>query len=213
MRREMALMLLPLMAAQGCASGGLSRQPMATGGGPADFEAVNRSLADQLATVELKSGQKAKDVEDVRMTAESTSWRDGDQVRTVPTAEVSRVTREVRRRLWSGLGWGILAGIPVGLLVASGQKNPGGEFSIASDQQVTTFVLVDLACGLAGMAISGALRQPRVVYAAAGAGPAAAASTAAAAASGSGSRHCRLAAGQAPPGSPALECAPAPAAP
>jgi hypothetical protein len=214
MRRELALMLLPLLVAQGCASGGLARQPMVTGGGTADFEAVNRSLADQLATVELKGGQKAKDVEDVRMTAESTSWRDGDQVRTVPTADVSRVTREVRRRLWSGLGWGVLAGIPVGLLVASGQKNTsGGFYYIASDQQVTAFVLVDLACGLAGMAISGALRQPRVVYVAAGAGAPGVPASTAAATSGSGSRHCRLAAGQPPPGSPAIECAPAPAAP
>jgi hypothetical protein len=211
MRREMALMLLPLVMAQGCASGGLARQPLATGGGPADFDAVNHSLADQLATVELKSGQKAKDVEDVRMTADSTSWRDGDQVRTVPTAEVSRVTREVRRRLWSGFGWGVLAGLPVGFLVASTQKSPSGYLNFASDQQVTTFVLVDLACGLAGMAISGALRQPRVVYAAAGAGTGGATPSAAAAASGS--RHCRLAADQAPPGSPAIECEPAPAAP
>jgi hypothetical protein len=205
MRREIALMLLPLWAAQGCASGGLApRAGSPGGGGPADLVAVNNALADHPAIVELRGGEKVEDVEDVRMTAESTSWRDGDQVRTVPTAEVSRVTRQVRRRGWSGLGWGILAGLPVGWLVASTQH---GEGTFISKQQATTFVLTDVACGLVGMIIDGSRRHDQVVYAAAEtrAGDAAA--------GGSASRHCRLAAEHAPPGSPAIDCAPAPAAP
>ncbi len=207
MRREMALMLLSLMAAQGCATGHPARQPLVTGSGSSDLEAVNRALADRPATVELKSGEKAQDVENVKMTVESTSWSQDDRVRTVPTVEVSRVTRLVPRRLWSGFGWGALAGVPVALLAAGHQSKShcSGIFcSGVSDTQVTTFVLVDLACGLAGMAISGAVRQPQVVYLA----PDARAAELLKAQDGSAVSHCRLASEQAPPGSSAIDCAP-----
>ena len=210
MRREVALILLSLVTVQGCATGRMARQPLATGGGPPDFEAINRALSDQPATVELKTGEQAKDVENVRMTAESTSWLADDRERTVATAEVSSVTRQVRRRLWSGFGWGALAGLPVAYLVANQQSKStcsGISCSGVSDSQVVAFVLTDLACGMAGMVISGAFRQPQVVYLAT---PprAAAAAGAPGAQSASAIRHCRLAAEPSPPGSPAIECAP-----
>ena len=198
MRRELALVLLPLMMAQGCASGG-SAPPVT--GGPPDLAAVNLALADEPATVELASGETVRDVEEVKMTGESTSWRDGDRVRTVPTAEVSRVTEQPRRRFAGGLGWGFLAGLPVAWLVAA-QQPMGRSTSIFSDDQGTAFVLAEAACGVAGMLITGRLRQPRVVYLA----PAV---RTAAAPSGSGVGRCRLAPEPVPPGSPAIECAPA----
>lgn len=203
MRREIALMLLLLVVAQGCATGRLARQPVVTGGGPADLEAVNRALEDQPAIVELKSGERVHDVEGVKMTAESTSWRDGDQVRTVPTAEVSRVTRQVRWRAAKGLAWGAVGGLPVALLI-----NNNAVRSRRSNNQGVVLVLAELGSAALGMFIAGAVRLPpdRVVYKVATA-------RAAAATGGSGSRHCRLAADPAPPASPAIECAPAAATP
>jgi hypothetical protein len=218
MRRWMAMLLLPALATLGCASSGLPR----TGGGPdgaagaagaADFEAVNRTLVDQPAIVELRSGERVHDVEDVKMSAESTSWRDGDRVRTVPTAEVRRVVRQLRFRAGKGFGWGAAGGAVVGYFVAAHQRN--------ADNQVLGFLVFDLASGLAGMFVTTVMRQPpdQVVYVAPDAGGAPPAGGAprrsdllAPAPSGDGAHHCRLAARDARPGSPAVVCAAAPAA-
>ena len=168
MRRWMAMLmlLLPALAAQGCASAGLPR----TGGGPtgtagaADFEAVNRTLEEQPAIVELRSGESVHDVEDVKMTAESTSWRDGDRVRTVPTAEVRRVVRQIRFRAGKGFGWGAAGGAVAGFFIAAHQRDPLN--------QVAGFLVIDLASGLAGMFVTTIMRQPpdQVVYVAPDAG-------------------------------------------
>ena len=215
MRRWMAMLLLPALATQGCASGGLPR----TGGGPAgtagaaDFEAVNRALADQPAIVELRSGETVHDVEEVKMTPESTSWRDGDRVRTVPTAEVRRVVRQIRFRAGKGFGWGAAGGAVVGYFVAAHQRNV--------DNQVLGFLVFDLASGLAGMFVTTIMRQPpdQVVYVAPGAAGAPAAGGAprrsdllAPAPAGGDVLHCRLAARDARPGAPAVVCGSAPAA-
>lgn len=213
MRRWMAMLLLPALATQGCASGGLPR----TGGGPAgtagaaDFEAVNRTLEEQPAIVELRSGERVHDVEDVKMTAESTSWRDGDRVRTVPTADVRRVVRQLRFRAGKGFGWGAAGGAVVGYFIAAHQHD--------SENQVLGFILFDLASGLAGMFVTTIMRQPpdQVVYVAPGAGapPAGGAprrsDLLAPVPAGDGVQHCRLAARDARPGAPAVVCASAPA--
>ncbi|HXO40368.1 MAG TPA: hypothetical protein VN999_02895 [Thermoanaerobaculia bacterium] len=212
MRRWMAMLLLPALATQGCASGGLPR----TGGGPtatagaADFEAVNRTLEEQPAIVELRSGESVHDVEDVKMTAESTSWHDGDRVRTVPTAEVRRVVRQLRFRAGKGFGWGAAGGAVVGYFVAAHQRN--------ADNQVLGFLIFDLASGLAGMFVTTVMRQPpdQVVYVAPGAGAPSAGGAArrsdllAPAPTGDDIQHCRLAARDARPGAPAVVCRPAP---
>jgi hypothetical protein len=206
MRRWMAMLLLPALAAQGCASGGLPR----TGGGAAggaDFEAVNRALAEQPAIVELRGGEVVHDVEEVKMTPGSTSWRDGDRVRTVPTAEVRRVVRQLRFRAGKGFGWGAAGGAVVGYFIAAHERNPS--------DQVLGFILFDLASGLAGMFVTTIMRQPpdQVVYVApdAGALPAGGAPRRSelSAPAGDGVLHCRLAARDARPGAPAVVCAPA----
>jgi hypothetical protein len=212
MRPWMAMLLLPALAAQSCASGGLPR----TGGGPtgtagaADFEAVNRTLAEQPAIVELRSGETVHDVEDVKMTAESTSWRDGDRVRTVPTAEVRRVVRQIRFRAGKGFGWGAAGGAVAGFFIAAHQRD--------SLNQVAGFLVIDLASGLAGMFVTTIMRQPpdQVVYVApdagvpsAGGAPRRSDLLAPPAPAGGDVQHCRLAVRDARPGAPAVVCGPA----
>lgn len=216
MRRWMAMLLLPVLATQGCASGGLPR----TGGGPggtagtADFEAVNRALAEQPAIVELRGGERVHDVEDVKMSAEATSWRDGDRVRTVPTAEVLRVVRQLRFRAGKGFGWGAAGGAVAGYFIAAHQHD--------TQNQVLGFIVLDIASGLAGMFVTTIMRQPpdQVVYVAPGAAGAPAAGGAprradllAPAPAGDDVQHCRLAQRDARPGAPAIVCGPAPATP
>jgi hypothetical protein len=211
MRRWMAMLLLTALAAQGCASGGLPRTSGARAAGAADFEAVNRALEDQPAIVELRSGESVHDVEDVKMTAESTSWRDGDRVRTVPTAEVRRVVRQLRFRAGKGFGWGAAGGAVVGYFVAAHQRN--------SLNQAFGFIVFDLASGLAGMFVTTIMRQPpdQVVYVAPDAGAPAAGGVPRRsdllAPAGGDVLHCRLAARDARPGAPAVVCGPAPSAP
>jgi hypothetical protein len=153
---------VPALLTSGCASGGPPRAR--TGETPALDEA-NRALEGQPATVELRSGEVARDVEGVVMTAETTSSRDGDRGRTVPTAEVARVTREVRFRVGKGLGWGLIVGVPLGFAIGSGaSKRAEGIFAF-SDRDAT-IVITDLACGLLGMVVAGILKLPpdRVAY-------------------------------------------------
>jgi uncharacterized membrane protein YfcA len=79
-------------------------------------------------------------------------------VRTVPTAEVRRVVREIRFRAGKGLGWGAVAGVAVGALIGAHQKD--------SLNQAFTYLLSDVATALGGMFVTTVLRQPpdRVVY-------------------------------------------------
>jgi hypothetical protein len=207
-RRGIAwLLLLSPILVQGCASGGLPRTSGGEPGGADRFEAVNRALEEQPAIVELASGETVHDVEEVKMTAESTSWRDGDRVRTVPTSEVRRIVRQVRFRAGKGLGWGAAGGAVAGYFIAAHQRD--------TSNQVLGFIAITVASGLAGMFVTGVMRQPpdQVVYTAAdtGAPPAGGAPRGSAllAPGDGGNRRCHLAARHAAPGAPAIVCDPA----
>jgi len=207
----MAIVLASGLVIQGCASGGLPRTSGGEPGGADRFAAVNRALEEQPAIIELKSGETVRDVEEVKMTAESTSWRYGDRVRTVPTSEVRRVIRQVRFRAGKGLGWGAAGGAVAGYFIAAHQRD--------STNQVLGFIVITVASGLAGMFVTGVMRQPpdQVVYTAPDAGapsaggtpPAGGGSALLAPGGAGGSLHCRLAAQDAAPGAPAIVCGPA----
>jgi hypothetical protein len=205
LRRLMPRLALPALLAAGCASGG---PPAPATGGTSALDAANRALAEQPAIVELRSGEVARDVEGVVMTAETTSWRDGDRERTVPTVEVVKVTREIRFRAGKGLAWGLLVGVPVGLIVGSTQSGSANQGFFAISDRAAATVVADLACGLLGMVVAGVFRQPpdRVVYRAPGVSGEAHRS--ALAPVGGGEQHCRLASARTRPGSPGIECGP-----
>src|SRR5436309_2294569 len=166
MRRLFALLLPPVILAQACASGG---PPLpATSLDPAPLAAVNRAIEDQPVKIQLASGEVVDDVEGVVMTAESTSWLvNHGRVRTVPTAEVCQVIRQVRFRAGKGYAWGLLACAPIAYGAAHGNKDP-----LAG---IGTLLFTEMICPFAGMLIAAGFKQPPdlVVYSAPGScGPA-----------------------------------------
>ncbi|HYX25320.1 MAG TPA: hypothetical protein VFC23_14285 [Thermoanaerobaculia bacterium] len=168
MRRLAALVLPPLILAQACASGG---PPLpATSVDPAPLAAVNRAIEDQPVKIRLASGEVVEEAEGVVMTAESTSWLvNHGRVRTLPTAEVCQVIRQVRFRAGKGYAWGLLACAPIAYGVANGYQSRDPLGGVAS------LLFTEMLCPLAGMLIAAGLKQPpdRVVYSAPGScGPA-----------------------------------------
>ena len=160
--RLVALLLPPVILAQACASGG---PPLpATSLDPAPLAAVNREIEDQPVKIQLASGEVVQEAEGVVITAESTSWLvEHSRVRTVPTAEVCKLIRQVRFRAGKGYAWGLLACAPIAAGVADANKKglSGGFLPL---------LLTEMLCPFAGMVIAAGLKQPpdRVVYSAPG---------------------------------------------
>ena len=168
MRRLVALLLPPVILAQACASGG---PPLpATSLDPAPLAAVNRAIEDQPVKIQLASGEVVDDVEGVVMTAESTSWLvNHGRIRTVPTAEVCTVIRQVRFRAGKGYAWGLLACAPIAYGVANGSRDQDPLRGLGA------LLLTEMLCPFAGMLIAAGFKQPPdlVVYSAPGScGPA-----------------------------------------
>jgi hypothetical protein len=131
---------------------------------PAPLAAVNRAIAGEPVALQLASGEVVQEAEGVVMTAESTSWLgDHDRVRTVPTAEVCKVIRQIRHRAGKGYAWGLLACVPAAVVVSRANENdrPGSFFNA---------ILTEVICGFAGMLVAAGFKQPRdhVVYTAPG---------------------------------------------
>src|SRR5436309_11219064 len=112
-RGSVAWLLPPAVLLQACASS-VPPAPV-TSLDPANLAVAHRALEEQPATLVLASGEIVQDVEDVVLSAESTSWREGDRRREVPTSQVCKVIRQVRFRAGKGYAWGTLACAPVAL--------------------------------------------------------------------------------------------------
>jgi hypothetical protein len=162
MRKLVALVLPLAILLQACASGG--PPPPATSLDPVPLATVNRAIAGEPVALHLASGEVIREAEGVVMTAESTSWLgDGDRVRTVPTAEVCKVIRQIRHRAGKGYAWGLLACVPAAVGISRANRNdPAGSFLDA--------LLTEVVCGFAGMLVAAGFKLPRdrVVYVAPG---------------------------------------------
>jgi hypothetical protein len=161
MRRQLAWLLVSVLLLEACASG--APPPPATSTDAMGLAAVHHALEDQPATIELASGEIVRDAEGMVMTPESTSWRgDGDRERTVPTTQICKVTRQIRKRAGKGFAWGLLAGAPVAVVSANSSRDPLA--------RLTLFLFTEALCGFLGMFVGAGLKKPpdRVVYTAAG---------------------------------------------
>ena len=161
MRRQLAWLLVPVLLLEACASG-VPPSPV-TAADSSSLAVVNHALEDQPAMIELASGEILREVEGTVMSAESTSWRgDGDRERTVPTAQVCKVTRQIRKRAGKGFAWGLLACAPVALADSHSRSDPLDGLG--------RLLLDEALCGFLGMFVAAGLKQPpdRVVYAAPG---------------------------------------------
>ncbi|HEX3553555.1 MAG TPA: hypothetical protein VIA62_10035 [Thermoanaerobaculia bacterium] len=162
MRSRIASLLPPLLLAQACASGGPPLPTTSLDAAP--LAAVNRAIEDQPVKIRLASGEVVEEAEGVVMTPESTSWLvNHGRVRTVPTAEVCQVIRQVRFRAGKGYAWGLLACAPLAYGVGNANnKDLFGGFA--------SLLLTEMVCPLAGLLITAGFKQPpdRVVYSAPG---------------------------------------------
>ncbi|HEV7504087.1 MAG TPA: hypothetical protein VGS07_04180 [Thermoanaerobaculia bacterium] len=161
MRKLVALLLPPVLFAQGCASGA-PRAPV-TSLDAVTLATVNRAIEGQPVSLRLASGEVVKEAEEVTLTAETTSWRgDHDRQRIVPTKEVCEVILQVRFRAGKGYAWGLLACAPLAIVAARANEDP-----LAG---LATLVLTEALCPFIGMGIAAGLKQPadRVVYSAPG---------------------------------------------
>jgi hypothetical protein len=165
MRRLVALLLPGVILFQACASSG-PPLPM-TSLDPVPLAAVNRAIEGEPVQLQLANGEVIREAEDVEMTAESTSWTKDDHKRTVPTAEVCKVIRQIRHRAGKGYAWGLVACAPGALASGSGTKDPLAALG--------NLLIFEGLCPFIGMFVFAALKQPpdRVVYSAPGScGPA-----------------------------------------
>jgi hypothetical protein len=199
MRSLIALVLLPAVLAQGCATAATSNpaappassvgaaQPRPTD--PAKLEAIT-DLAGDVATIELTGGEVVERAESIRLGTEVTSWHEASgRERTVPTAEVRRVLREQRRLIGRGFGYGTAAAVLPAYLVLQNSvcHHRGCSGSIwGTESGFVGAALVIVAGGVIGMAVAAANRHPVVVYS----GPAV--QHAAAIPGSSTIQHCRL---------------------
>lgn len=163
MRRLVALLLPPVILAQACASG-VPRAPL-TSLDAVSLATVNRVIEGQPVALRLASGEVVKEVEDVTLTAETTSWRgDHDRQRIVPTKDVCEVVLQVRFRAGKGYAWGLLACAPIAYAAANqaDHRDPL--------ESVGILLVTELFCPFLGMGIAAGLKQPpdRVVYSAPG---------------------------------------------
>ncbi|HEV7783949.1 MAG TPA: hypothetical protein VGQ28_01365 [Thermoanaerobaculia bacterium] len=161
MRKLVALLLPPVIFAQGCASG-VPRSPL-TSLDAVTLATVNRVIEGQPVALRLASGEVVKEAENVTMTAETTSWRgDHDRQRIVPTKEVCEVILQVRFRAGKGYAWGLLACAPLAYAAGNANKDP-----LAG---LAALLLTEALCPFIGMGIVAGLKQPadRLVYSAPG---------------------------------------------
>jgi len=159
MRKLVALLLPPVIFVQGCASG-VPRAPVTTLDA-VTLSTVNRAIAGQPVALQLASGEVVKEAEDVTLTAETTSWRgDHDRQRIVPTAEICKVTLQVRFRAGKGYAWGLLACAPIAYAAGNSERDPLEGLGV--------LLATELVCPFVGMIIGAGLKQPpdRVVYSA-----------------------------------------------
>ncbi|MFY9824527.1 MAG: hypothetical protein WAM82_24335 [Thermoanaerobaculia bacterium] len=164
MRRLVALLLPPVLFAQGCASG-VPQAPV-TSLDAATLATVNHAIEGQPVSLHLASGEVVKEAENVTVTMETTTWRgDHDRQRSVPTSEVCKVIRQVRFRAGKGYAWGLLACAPVA--AAAGQTNNRNGDPL---EGLALLLLTEALCPFIGMAVSAGFKQPpdRVVYSAPG---------------------------------------------
>ncbi|HZF07382.1 MAG TPA: hypothetical protein VFE33_01195 [Thermoanaerobaculia bacterium] len=154
MRKLMALVLAPALLAQACASA----LPPGSPGIPPNLASVNHVVEDQPVTVELRSGEVAREVEGLVMTADSTAWFDGDHARSVPTAEVCKVTLQIRHRAGKGYAWGLLGCAPVALVASHSEADPLDSLG--------RLLITEAVCALFGILVFSGMRVPpdRVVY-------------------------------------------------
>jgi len=154
MRKLMALVLAPALLAQACASA----PPPGSPGIPPNLAAVNQAAEDQPVTVELRSGEVAHEVEGLVMTADSTAWFDGDHARSVPTADVCKVTLQIRRRAGKGYAWGLLGCAPVALAASRGEVDPLDALG--------RLLITEAVCALFGILVFAGMHVPpdHVVY-------------------------------------------------
>jgi hypothetical protein len=184
MRNLIAIVLLPAVLAQGCASTAASYpnssparsagQPRAAD--PAKLQEISEDLAGDSATVELTSGEVVQKAQSVRLGTEVTSWREASgRERSVPTAEVRRVLREQRHLIGRGFGYGATAAILPAYFVANnaGCHKGCGEEPFSGAAPFVAGLLVVVAGGLVGMVVAAGNRHPVVVYAGPPAGGAA----------------------------------------
>jgi hypothetical protein len=163
MRKLAALLLSTAILAQACASAPPPGSPQI----PPALAAVNQAVEDQPVTLELASGEVVREVEGLVMTADATSWFDGEHARTVPTAEVCKVIRQIRHRAGKGYAWGLLGCAPLAIAIGKSTDDPLAGLG--------RLVISEGLCAFFGMFVAAALKQPpdRVVYTAPGAcGPA-----------------------------------------
>jgi hypothetical protein len=163
-RRFVASLLPAVILLAACAST-VPRAPV-TSLDPAGLSTLHRALDGQPATVVLAGGETAREVEDVEVGAETTSWREGDRARSVPTSQVCQVVRQIRFRAGKGYAWGTLACAPLAWGVGQAQRDPLAGLGAV--------LLVEGLCPLIGLFVAAGLKQPadRVVYASPSCGPA-----------------------------------------
>lgn len=157
MRKLAALLLSTALLTQACASAPSPSPPH-----PPTLAEVNHAVEDEPVTVELRSGEVVREVEGLVMTAESTTWFDGDRARTVPTEEVCRVIRLIRHRAGKGYAWGLLGCAPLALAAGRSPRDPLAALG--------NLLLTEGLCPFIGMFIAAAAKEPpdRVVYTAPG---------------------------------------------
>jgi hypothetical protein len=171
MRNLVALVLLPAVLAQGCASAATSNPStgeatpahQARSTDPARLQSINDDLAGEPATIELTSGEVVQKAQSVRLGTEVVSWYDASgRERTVPAADVRRVLREQKHLIGRGFGYGAAAAVLPAYLVAAAASNKSGLFSGAD--AFGEGLLIVVAGGLVGMLVAAVNRHPVVVY-------------------------------------------------
>lgn len=154
MRKLAALLLSTAVLAQACASAPPPSSPQS----PPPLAAVNQAAEGQPVTVELRSGEIVKSVEGFVMTVDSTVWFDGEHARSVPTAEICKVTRQISHRAGKGYAWGLLGCAPVALLAGQNEHDPFAGLG--------RLLATEAVCALAGILVFSGMHLPpdRVIY-------------------------------------------------
>lgn len=156
-RGLVAWLLPPAILLQACASA-VPPVPV-TALDPANLAVVHRALEDQPVTLVLASGEVVREAEEVVVGPESTSWREDDRRREVPTSQVCKVIRQLRFRAGKGYAWGTLACAPIALGISSAQSDPFAGLGY--------LILIEGLCPLIGIFIARGSSE-RVVYEAPG---------------------------------------------
>jgi hypothetical protein len=160
MRKTIALLLTPALFAQACASAPPASAPQT----PPTLEAINQMIEGQPVRLRLRSGEVVREAEEVVLTEDTTSWQEGGRRRSVPTADVCEVDRQIRHRAGKGYAWGLLGCAPVAIAISHSDRS---EVPLG---QVASLLLSEGICAFIGMFIAAGLKEPpdRVVYTAPG---------------------------------------------